>query len=113
MDPLVQAAGGAGRGGGQEGVVNGPGGEHAGEHNEGAAALRRLDLNKEGISRCPLPVYSSAMSVDVTGCRQPPNRTPAACSAPVSCAGGERRPSLARHRKRWPVLADGRQRRTW
>ena len=58
MDPLVQAAGGAGggapRGGGQEGVVNGPVGEHAGEHNaEGAAggSLRRPNMNKEGPAR--------------------------------------------------------------
>jgi hypothetical protein len=54
MDPLVQAAGGAGRGGGQEGVVNGPVGEHAGEHNaEGAAggSLRRPSMNKEGPAR--------------------------------------------------------------
>jgi hypothetical protein len=50
MDPLVQAAGGAGRGGGQEGVVNGPVGEHAGEQNA-VGALRRLDSNKDGISR--------------------------------------------------------------
>ena len=54
MDPLVQAAGGAGRGGGQEGVVNGPVGEHAGEHNaEGAlgGSLRRPNMNKEGPAR--------------------------------------------------------------
>lgn len=48
MDPLVQAAGGAGRGGGQEGVVNGPVGEHAGEQqSDSVSALR----NKEGVSR--------------------------------------------------------------
>ena len=50
MDPLVQAAGGAGRGGGQEGVVNGPVGELFGEQHA-VGAHRRLDANKEGVSR--------------------------------------------------------------
>ena len=71
MDPLVQAAGGAGRGGGQEGVVNGPVGEHAGEQqSDSASALRRLDSNKEGVSRSCVsastaPSASSSGSVRV------------------------------------------------
>ena len=73
MDPLVQAAGGAGRGGGQEGVVNGPVGEHAGEQNA-VGALRRLNANKEGISR----------SVSFCLCPQLPHCVPGLSPAPTA-----------------------------
>ena len=67
MDPLVQAAGGAGRGGGQEGVVNGPVGEHAGEQNA-VGALRRIDANKEGIYRCPFRAPCAWLDVRQASC---------------------------------------------
>jgi len=92
MDPLVQAAGGAGRGGGQEGVVNGPVGEHAGEQNA-VGALRRPNTNKDGAARWRSPPAAQRSAALGGACRAPSGRRtvrrplcPAAAAVRPVCA---------------------------
>ena len=85
MDPLVQAAGGAGRGGGQEGVVNGPVGEHAGEQNA-VGALRRPNTNKDGAARWRSPPAAQRSAAWGLTARPRPPDGPAAALPRCCCS---------------------------